>query len=266
MDDIAVGRLIMLARQRRQWRQDDLAAEAGVSRALVALAEAGGIERLTVRSLRRIAAPLEIRLPIAPLWRGGEVDRLRDRDHARLVEDVVTILRHEGWEVIVEYTFSHFGERGSIDIVAWHPGSQSLLVVEVKTRVYDVQALVAGVDRKARLAALLLRGERGWISLAAGRPIVMPELSANRSMVARHSSIFVTAFPARSREVRSWLRRPVGDLAGLWFLSSANSVGGNQVGVGRQRVRVPRGAETARSGPVPPTRLANEGNVRERPG
>jgi hypothetical protein len=28
MDDIAVGRLIMLTRQRRQWRQKDLAAAA----------------------------------------------------------------------------------------------------------------------------------------------------------------------------------------------------------------------------------------------
>lgn len=70
MDDLAVGRLIMLVRQRKHWRQDDLASAAGVSRALVALAEAGGVERLTVRSLRKIAAPLEIRLPLAPLWNG----------------------------------------------------------------------------------------------------------------------------------------------------------------------------------------------------
>ena len=108
----------MLARQRKQWRQDDLAAAAGVSRALVALAESGAIERLTVRSVRRIAAPLEMRMPFTPLWNGGEADRLRDRDHARLVDDVVTVLRRYGWEVIVEWTFSHYGERGSIDIVA----------------------------------------------------------------------------------------------------------------------------------------------------
>ncbi|MEO7294621.1 MAG: hypothetical protein ABIZ57_00635 [Candidatus Limnocylindria bacterium] len=266
MDDIAVGRVIMLARQRRRWRQDDLAFAAGVSRALVALAEAGAMERLTVRSLRRIAAPLEIRLPLAPSWNGGEVDRLRDRDHARLVEEVVTVLRHEGWEVIVEYTFSHFGERGSIDIAAWHSGSQILLVVEVKTRVYDVQALVAGVDRKARLAGQLIRSERGWIPLAVGRLIVMPELSANRSMVARHSSIFGTAFSARSREVRSWLHRPTGDLAGLWFLSSVNRIGGIQVSIGRQRVRVPKRPGLRPPSPLAPTRLANEGNLGERPG
>ncbi len=240
MDDLAVGRLIMLVRQRRQWRQEDLAMAAGVSRALVALAETGAMERLTVRSLRRIAAPLEIRLPLAPLWNGGEADRLRDRDHARVVDDVVTVLGRYGWQSIVEYTFSHYGERGSMDIVAWHPGCRTLLVVEVKTRIYDVQALVAGVDRKARLAVQLLRSQRSWDPLAVGRLIVMPELTANRSLVARHASIFRAAFPARSREVRAWVRRPSGNVSGLWFLSVANSIGGIRIGVGRLRVRVPR--------------------------
>lgn len=237
-----MGRLITLVRQRKQWRQEDLAAASGVSRALVALAEAGALERLTLRSLRRITAPLEIRLPLTPLWNGGEADRLRDRDHARLVEDVVAILRQCGWEVTVEYTFSHFGERGSIDIVAWHRDSRTLLVVEVKTRIYDVQGLVAGVDRKARLAGQLLRVERGWIPLAVGRLVVVPELTANRSLVAKHAALFQAAFPARSREVRTWLHRPSGALSGIWFLSVANVVGGNQVSVGRQRVRVTRRA------------------------
>lgn len=240
MDDLAVGRLIMLTRQRKQWRQDDLAAAAGVSRALVALAEAGRVDRLTVRSLRRIAAPLEVRMPFAPQWNGGEADRLRDRDHARLVDDVVTVLRRHGWDVIVEWTFSHYGERGSIDIVAWHSGSRTLLVVEVKTRIYDVQSLIAGVDRKARLAGPLLHAERSWIPMTVGRLVVVPELTANRALIARHRSMFDSAFPGRSRGIRRWLRRPSGTLSGIWFLSFANRIGANQVTVGRQRVRARR--------------------------
>ncbi|MGH2446501.1 MAG: helix-turn-helix domain-containing protein [Candidatus Limnocylindria bacterium] len=240
MDDIAVGRLIMLARQRKQWRQVDLAMAAGVSQSMVALAEAGAIERLTVRSLRRIGAPLEIRLPLAPLWNGGEADRLRDRDHASIVDAVSAILREYGWEIIVEYTFSHYGERGSIDIVAWHAPSSTLLVIEVKTRIYDVQALVAGVDRKARLAGQLLRADRGWTPAAVARLVVVPELGANRSLVARHRSLFDAALPARSREIRTWLRLPSGAISGVWFLSITSRIGGIQVGVGRQRVRVPR--------------------------
>jgi transcriptional regulator with XRE-family HTH domain len=237
VDDIGVGRLVMLARQRKNWRQVDLAAAAGVSRALVALVESGALERVTLRSLRRVAAPLEIRLPIMPQLRGGDLDRLRDRDHARLVDAVVAILGRFGWEAIVEYTFSHYGERGSIDVVAWHPTSMSLLVVEVKTRIYDIQALISGLDRKSRLAAQLLRDERGWRTRVVGRLVVAPELSGVRRLIEEHASVFQAALPSRSREVRTWLRNPSGAIVGVWFLSLANQVGGIQVQVGRQRVR-----------------------------
>ena len=237
----------MLARQRKQWRQVDLGAAAGVSRSLVALAEAGAIERMTVRSLRRIRLPLEMRFPIAPLWNGGEADRLRDRDHARLVDNVVAVLNRYGWEAVLEWTFSHYGERGSVDVIAWQAASRSLLVIEVKTRIYDVQQLIASIDRKVRLAAQLLRIERGWDSRAQGRAVAVPELTANRSLIARHSAVFQSAFPGRSREVRSWLQRPVGTFSGLWFLSSAHSIGGNKVSVGRQRVRVRRNSSNGGS-------------------
>jgi Holliday junction resolvase-like predicted endonuclease/DNA-binding XRE family transcriptional regulator len=249
MDDIGVGRLIMLARQRRNWRQSDLAAAAGVSRALVALAEAGALHRLTIRSVRKIAAPLEIRLPFSPLWNGGEADRLRDRDHAQLVEHVVGILTALGWRCLVEHTFNHYGERGSIDIIAWHEATRTLLVVEVKTRVYDVQRLMSGLDRKARLAPRLMREQRGWAADAIGRLVVLPELTASRRFVDQHAASFASVLPARAREIRTWLRQPAGSLAGIWFLSSANRIGGIQVKVGRQRVRTPRNGRSNRPDP-----------------
>jgi len=152
------------------------------------------------------------------------MDRLRDRDHAQLVAAVVALLRACEWEVAVEYTFSHYGERGSIDIVGWHQASSTLLVIEVKTRIYDVQALLAGLDRKTRLASLLLGEERGWVAGVVARVVVVPELAAVRRLVGDHAAIFDAALPARSRAVRSWLRAPTGELAGLWFLSSANHI------------------------------------------
>ena len=235
----------MLARQRKGWRQKDLAAAAGVSQQLVAIAESGALERLTVRALRKVAAPLEIRMPFGPLWNGGEADRLRDRDHATLVERVTTILRRHYWEVVVEYTFSQYGERGSIDLVGWHAEARTLLVVEVKTRIYDVQALVAGIDRKARLARQLLPAERGWRPEVVARVVVVPERSANRSLIGRHAQLFEAAMPEHSRAIRAWLCRPTGPISGIWFLSSTTRIGGIQVQVGRQRVRVRASRPTA---------------------
>jgi transcriptional regulator with XRE-family HTH domain len=238
MDDLAVGRLIMLARQRKHWRQVDLARAAGVSQQLVAVVEAGRLAQLSVRTLRRIAEPLEMRVLVNALWRGGEADRLRDRDHAMLVEHVTVLLQARRWEAVIEYTFSHYGERGSIDLVAWHPSARALLVIEVKTRIYDVQALLSAMDRKARLAGKLLAVERGWAPRAVGRVLVVPALSANRALVMRHTALFNATLPARSRDVRTWLRRPAGAISGVWFLSSTRQVGGIQVAVGRRRVRV----------------------------
>jgi hypothetical protein len=53
------------------------------------------------------------------------------------------------------------GERGIIDVLAWHAGRRCLLVIELKTELVDPAALLAQVDRYRRLALALAR-ERGW--------------------------------------------------------------------------------------------------------
>lgn len=68
----------------------------------------------------------------------AEVTKLLDAGHARLADRVVGLLRAAGWAVIVEYTFSHYGERGSVDIVAWHAAARTLFIVEIKTILLDV--------------------------------------------------------------------------------------------------------------------------------
>jgi transcriptional regulator with XRE-family HTH domain len=114
VDDPRVGALFRVIRLRLGWRQKDVAKRAGVSQQLVAIVEAGLIERLSLQKLRLIAAGLQIRLPLDPRWRGGEADRLLDSDHAGIVNAIAGILRRLSWMVVVEYTFNHFGERGSI--------------------------------------------------------------------------------------------------------------------------------------------------------
>ena len=43
----------------------------------------------------------------------------------RIVEHVVAATRASGWEVLVEYGFNHYGDRGSVDVLAWHAGSRA---------------------------------------------------------------------------------------------------------------------------------------------
>lgn len=237
MDDLRVGALARAVRHRRGLTQEELGGFADVSQRLVSLLERGHLDRLTVRSVRRIGAALEIGLPFAPRWRGGDGVRLLDSEHARLVNQVVAILSTCGWEAVVEYTFNHYGERGSVDVVGWHPVSGCLVIVEVKTRLLDTQETIGTLSRKSRVVPELLARERGWRATATGIVLVVAELTANRSVVARHEATFAAAYPQRGRHVRRWLRRPGGALVGLWFLSPSHPMTGTRVTAGRKRVR-----------------------------
>jgi len=131
------------------------------------------------------------------------------------------MLRAEGWDVTVEYSYNHFGERGSLDVVGWHATRMALLIVEVKVRVLDVQDLHAGVDRKARVVPALLAAQRGWRARTVGRLVVVRDTPANRAVVARHAQTFAASLPQRAREAARWLRDPVGQLTALWFVRPA---------------------------------------------
>jgi hypothetical protein len=94
-----------------------------------------------------------------------------------------------------------------------------LLIVEVKSRLTDLQATFLSYDRKVRVVPMLVRRDRGWDVRHVGRLLVMPGSSANRSVVAAHAATFASAFPERMPAIRSWFRRPTRPLGGVWFLS-----------------------------------------------
>lgn len=140
--DRRIGLAIRRLRRRRGWRQRDLAVAAGLSQQLVSLVERGHLDRVTLRSVRAIAAAADAYMVSELRWRGGGLDRLLDEDHAGLVGVIVAELRGLGWRVEVEVSFSHFGERGSIDILALHPMTGALLVIEIKTQLASIEELL----------------------------------------------------------------------------------------------------------------------------
>ena len=113
-------------------------------------------------------------------------------------------------------SFSVYGERGSIDVLAFRPEG-SLLVVEAKTWIPDVGGMLMRLERKARLAPAIAR-ERGWPNRHVGKLLVVRESGTSRRRVALHAATFDAALPDRTQAVRRWLRAPAATLAGLLFL------------------------------------------------
>lgn len=224
MDDIRTGLQVRAVRLRCNLTQAELAARIGLSRETVSRLERGDLEGLTVRSLRLIGPALGMPPVVSLGWRGADVAQLLDSGHASLVEGVVRILRSRGWGTLLEYSFSRYGERGSVDVVAWHAETQTLLLIEVKTRIVDLQDLFYGLDRKRRLVPPLLEGERGWKPRAVGVALVLPCTATSRRAVARHAASFDSVLPARGIEVRRWVGSPEGDLRGVWFVADSRAV------------------------------------------
>jgi transcriptional regulator with XRE-family HTH domain len=220
VDDAKVGRALYVLRRRRRLTQSEVAAVAGVSQSAMSKAERGHVATLSIVTARRIFAVLDAGFEGSVIWRGGGLDRLLDERHAAVVGSTARLLKARGWEIVVEATYAIYGERGSVDILAAHVPSRTVLVVEAKTELTSIEQLGRKVDEKTRLARQRLCRERfGWAPTHTGRLLVLPDLDSRRRALHRHDSVLSVSFPSRGSEVRSWLRRPSGDLGGVLFVA-----------------------------------------------
>jgi hypothetical protein len=224
MDPVSFGRDVRLLRRRKAWTQARLAAEARLPRWVVGTIEVGRGDRIAIWRLAAVAAALGARLSVRILFQGEGLDRLRDRRHASLVEQLVNRLRADGWLVATEVSFNVYGERGSIDILALHPASGALLVIEVKSVVPDVGGMLMTLDRKVRLAREVASKQLGWRATSVSRLLVLPEERTARRRVAEHATTFETSFPTRNVAVKRWLRAPGGSISGLLFLPDVKHI------------------------------------------
>jgi transcriptional regulator with XRE-family HTH domain len=221
MDDVRLGRFVRLARRRRGWRQADLAARSGVSQALISLIERGHLDRVSIRILRRVLAALEASASVDLRWRGGALDRLLDEGHAALGERFGAGLDRTRWTFEAEVSYSIFGERGSIDILAWGAASQCLLVVEIKTELTSIESTLRKLDEKVRLAPAIAADRFGWRAMAVSSVLVLPSTSTARRRVAAHEASIRSKLPASTTTLNRWLRHPGGSVAGIVFLSDS---------------------------------------------
>ena len=175
------------------------------------------MHRVAAPTLIRVAAALGATVSVRILWHGEALDRLLDAGHADLVERTLALLKSWSWDCATEVSFSIAGERGSIDILAFHAPTGTLLVIEVKSVVPDMQAMLHGIDRKARLGPRIA-GDRGWKVATVARLLVLPDDRTVRRRVRQHATTLALALPARTIAVKRWLQAPAGPMSGILFL------------------------------------------------
>jgi transcriptional regulator with XRE-family HTH domain len=239
-----IGRSLRAIRVRLGLRQADVARRVGYSRSFVSKVERGLARSGDIRRVEMLCVALGADLDVRVRWQGEGLDRLLDEAHATIIERFLPLLRGAGWEVALEVTFNEFGDRGSIDVLAWHTSTRSLLVVEIKSVVPDAQGTLSPLDRKVRVAPKLARA-RGWDPETVSRVLIIGDTTTNRERVRRFAELFDAALPVRGRDARRWLGNPDRPIAGLWFLPDSTHRGARRSTAGRTRVNRPRGRAPA---------------------
>ena len=260
MDELRIGRIVRALRHRLGITQTTLADRATCSQSTISLIERGRLDGVSPPTLRRVLRELDAELVLLVRWRGGGLDRLLDERHAGLGEAVSQLLTADGWEVVPEVSFSIFGERGSIDLLAWHAATRTLLVIELKSELTSIEETLRRHDAKVRLASRIAEERFGWRPVAVGRLLVLPEGRTPRRHVERHATLFQRSYPARNVTVRRWLRDPAGlPIAGLWFLSASDGASAMRVAGPRKRIR---GAKSAKCTQEPMDRATSSPPIR----
>lgn len=237
-----VPRAVRVLRLAKGWPQRVLGLRANVSREMVSRCELGEIRGMTIASIEQIASALGASIHLQLRWRGEELDRLMDAAHAALQAGTAEMLTSLGWIVRVEVSFNHYGDRGRVDLLAFHPIVRAILVVEIKSGIGDIQDLLGRLDIKVRLGRHLAQ-ELGWSDVQTVIPaLVIGDSRLARRTIQAHAALFAR-FRMRGRTALAWLRRPTdGDVGGLiWFAERPDSHL-----VARRRVRRPSKAPNSR--------------------
>jgi transcriptional regulator with XRE-family HTH domain len=242
VDDATAGRSVRLVRIRLKLTQRQLAAAADVSQSTVSRIERGHLDSISLRALRAVTKRLDIRAQVVLRWRGGELDRLLARRHSAMHESLAQMFAAlPEWEFAPEVTYSMWGERGTIDILAWHPRRRMLLVIEIKTELVDVQELVGRLDQKVRLAPQIAR-DRGWDAALVSAWVVFAPSRTTERRLQEHATMLRRVFPVDGRTIRRWLRDPSQKISALSFApaSQAGDGGRGQAPIKRVSSKRPR--------------------------
>lgn len=206
--ELRVGLIAKDLRTRIGWTQRELARRAGVSQALVCAIETGRVPTLTFATASRLLEAMGARLIVdATLPFLGDRERQRDAAHVRCAVAAARRLERAGWTVASEVEIGGDRSRGWIDLLAFHPATRTVLVIEIKTELHDIGAIERSLhwyQREAWAAARRL-GHRP--ARVRGCLLVLAT-AANDVRIQENSAALSRAFPVRARELATIVVEP----------------------------------------------------------
>jgi transcriptional regulator with XRE-family HTH domain len=214
-----VGAALKRTRTARRLTQRSVAEHAAVHQTTVSRVERGRLPDVTVRTLARLCAALEVNLVLqarSPVIFGRAEQR--DRVHALCVGAVRRGLTTDGWLVAVELEIVEPQARGWIDLLAFDPTSHRLLVIEVKTEIHDLGAVQRQLGWYAR-AAWPAAQRIGWRPRRADAILVVLATTTNDEFLQANRESIRDAFPVRGRAVATLVDRATEPSGRGWALA-----------------------------------------------
>jgi len=169
-----------------------------MSQPMVSAIERSNLGDVTLETAWRLlnAMGARVSLAIDPPYLGDR-SRQSDAAHARCTSHVGRRLERAGWIVAREVEVGGDRSRGWIDILAYHPPTGLLLVIEVKTELHDlgqIERVLGWYEREAWVSGRRL----GWRPRRMVSVLLLLATEANDERVRSNREALQTGFPVRA--------------------------------------------------------------------
>jgi transcriptional regulator with XRE-family HTH domain len=194
---VLLGDVVRTTRLRLGWTQRELSRRSGVPQSQISQLERHRISDVRLTDVDSILVALGVRYRLILDPPIVEARMQADLVHARCSAHVERRLQAAGWRTAREVEIGSDRSRGWIDLLAWHPGSRVLLVVEIKSEIHDLGAIERTMnwyEREAWAAARRL----GWLPRRVGSALLVLQSEANDRTIAINRDVLAAAFPQRA--------------------------------------------------------------------